>query len=112
MSRTKPALVWLSLVLLLVVLLLGGLQPIEARFMPPGLPVIPNICKQPPPRSVGICTIQIEGFYYDPATLDCQMYSIGACHSTPGQSFGDIQDCVATCVHGVRRNQDLYVNEG
>ncbi|KAH8412411.1 hypothetical protein KR009_001818 [Drosophila setifemur] len=104
MSRPKPALVVLSL--LLVVL---QHHRTDARFVS-SFPVIPNICHQPPPRSEGICTIEIEGFYYDQATLDCQMYSIGACHSTPGQSFGSLQDCVSTCVHGLRRNKERYVN--
>ncbi|ALC38864.1 CG31777, partial [Drosophila busckii] len=69
-----------------------------------------DICKLPPPRSVGICTIEIEGYYYDPATLDCQMYSIGACHMTRGQSFGSQEDCVNKCIRGQRRSPDFYRN--
>ncbi|TDG42802.1 hypothetical protein AWZ03_010777 [Drosophila navojoa] len=94
---------------LLLLLLLGllGFAEIEARYVPG----IPNICMKPPPFSEGMCTIEIEGFYYDPATLDCQMYSIGACRLTPGQSFGSLEDCVATCVLGKRRSPDYYRNE-
>ncbi|XP_068151464.1 mambaquaretin-6 [Drosophila tropicalis] len=102
MSQLKPFL-FLFLLLLCASLL-------ESRFLS-SLPIIPNICHQPPPRSTGICTVEFEGYYYDSATLDCQMYTIGGCRLTPGQSFGSLQNCVETCVHGLRRNQDLYVNE-
>ncbi|XP_064548827.1 protease inhibitor 1 [Drosophila montana] len=93
----------------LLLLLLGwlGCGHIEARYVHG----IPNICMKPPPFSEGMCTIEIEGFYYDPATLDCRMYSIGACRLTPGQSFGSHQDCIATCVRGQRRSRDYYKNE-
>ncbi|XP_049311110.1 PI-stichotoxin-Hcr2m [Bactrocera dorsalis] len=71
----------------------------------------PNICLQPPPRSEGVCTIEIEGFYFDSRTNDCQMYVLGGCHTIPGQSFGSRQDCIDTCVHMTRRLQDLRYNE-
>ncbi|EDV99169.1 kunitz-type serine protease inhibitor spermatin [Drosophila grimshawi] len=102
MSPLKP-MFWL---LLLLVLLLGCIN-IETRYVPG----IPHFCLKPRPVSIGICTIEIEGFYYDPATLDCERYSISACHLTPGQSFGSQQDCVATCVRGQRRSPDYYRNE-
>ncbi|XP_037958730.1 kunitz-type serine protease inhibitor HMGS1 [Teleopsis dalmanni] len=72
---------------------------------------LPNICLQPPPRSEGLCTVEIEGFYFDLRANDCKMYVVGGCRSTPGQSFGSRQDCLATCVHGIRRIQDLFINE-
>lgn len=70
-----------------------------------------DICQQPPPRSEGVCTIEIEGFYFDPRTNDCEMYVLGGCHTVPGQSFGSRQDCLDTCVHLTRRLQDLRYNE-
>ncbi|KAH8283477.1 hypothetical protein KR018_003436 [Drosophila ironensis] len=112
MSRPRPASV-VQMSLLLLVVLLGGLlqhHQTEGRFAP-SLPVIPDICKQPPPRSEGIGTIEFEGYYYEPAILDCQKYSIGARHLKPGQSFSSLQDCVSTCVHGYGRNKDRYDNE-
>ncbi|XP_034474186.1 kunitz-type serine protease inhibitor bitisilin-2 [Drosophila innubila] len=92
-----------------MLLLLGWLggSSIEARYVPQ----MPHICNLPPPHADGICTIEIEGFFYDPATLDCQMYTIGACHVTPGQSFGSQQDCIDTCIHGHRRHPDYYRNK-
>ncbi|XP_030384603.1 kunitz-type serine protease inhibitor vestiginin-5 [Scaptodrosophila lebanonensis] len=96
-----------SLLILLFVILSCTCFSVETRFVA----TLPNICKQPPPHSVGLCTIEIEGFYYDPNTQDCKMYSIGACRMTPGQSFGSKQNCLATCVRGTRRIQDLHVNE-
>ncbi|XP_017475859.1 PREDICTED: isoinhibitor K-like [Rhagoletis zephyria] len=71
----------------------------------------PNICLQPPPRSEGVCTIEIEGFYFDSRTNDCQMYVLGGCRTVPGQSFGSRQDCLDTCVHLTRHIQDLRINE-
>ncbi|XP_011188800.1 kunitz-type serine protease inhibitor vestiginin-1 [Zeugodacus cucurbitae] len=71
----------------------------------------PNICLQPPPRSEGVCTIEIEGFYFDQRSNDCLMYVLGGCHTIPGQSFGSRQDCLDTCVHMTRRLQDLRYNE-
>lgn len=122
----------LSLLLpLLMLLLLLGSNRIEARYVPQMPSELPpknapyslinlnsflflGICSMPPPYSEGICTIEIEGFYYDPATLDCQMYTVGACRLTPGQSFGSLEDCVNKCVLGVqsrRRSPDYYRNE-
>ncbi|KAH8240881.1 hypothetical protein KR026_006666 [Drosophila bipectinata] len=103
MSRPKPALVVLSLWLVV----LFHLHPAEARYASS----IPDICNQPPPRSDGVGTIEFEGFYYDTVTFDCQKYSIGSRHLKPGQSFGSRQDCVTTCIHGFGRNKDRYVNE-
>ncbi|XP_043650104.1 uncharacterized protein LOC122618044 [Drosophila teissieri] len=109
MPRHKPASVVLTL-LLVVLLTLIHHRRTDARFVP-SPPAIPSICKKPPPRSEGVCAIDIEGFYYDPITFDCKMYKIGACHLIRGQSFGSQQDCVSTCIHGIRRNHDFYVNE-
>ncbi|XP_037810799.1 tauPI-stichotoxin-Hcr2c [Lucilia sericata] len=68
---------------------------------------IPNICLQPPPRSEGICTIEIEGYYFDSQKSNCEKYTVGGCRLTGGQSFGSLQDCLATCVHATRRIQDI-----
>ncbi|XP_061398214.1 isoinhibitor K-like [Musca vetustissima] len=68
---------------------------------------IPNICLQPPPRSEGVCTLEIEGYYYDQQKNNCEKYTVGGCRLTGGQSFGSQQDCLATCVHGTRRLQDI-----
>ncbi|XP_016982783.1 uncharacterized protein LOC108047197 [Drosophila rhopaloa] len=106
MSRPKAASVVLSPVLVVLLVLIHH-HHTDAR----SVPSIPSICNKPPPRSDGVCMIEFEGYYFDPATLDCHIYSVGACHSTPGQSFGSLQDCVSTCVLGSRRNHDLYVNE-
>ncbi|KAI8043622.1 uncharacterized protein LOC128263023 [Drosophila gunungcola] len=106
MSRPKPVVLSLLLVVLLL-LIHHHHHSADAR----SVPSIPSICNKPPPRSEGICTIEFEGYFFDPAILDCRMYLVGACHSTPGQSFGSLQDCVSTCVLGNRRNHDLYVNE-
>ncbi|KAH8377761.1 hypothetical protein KR093_007053 [Drosophila rubida] len=96
-------------VLALLLLLLGWLgdSRIEARYTS----AIPSICMKPPPQSDGICTIEIDGFYYDPATRNCENYTIGACHVTPGQSFGSQQDCIEKCVRGARSSPDYYRNE-
>ncbi|XP_017047549.1 kunitz-type serine protease inhibitor vestiginin-5 [Drosophila ficusphila] len=105
MSRLNPASVVLSLPLVLVVLMLIHHQGSEARF------TLPSICRKPPPRSEGVCAIDIEGHYFDPADMDCKLYQIGGCHVVPGQSFGSMQDCVSTCIHGFRRSHDFYLNE-
>ncbi|XP_017038387.1 early lactation protein [Drosophila kikkawai] len=72
---------------------------------------MPDYCYKPPPRSEGICTIEIEGYYYDSAALDCLKYSVGACHLTPGQSFGSQEDCVQTCIRGERKYGHSYYNK-
>lgn len=69
--------------------------------------LLADICLQPPPRSEGICTIEIEGFYFDKQKNNCEEYRVGGCRLTGGQSFGSLQDCLATCVHGTRRLQDI-----
>ncbi|KAH8350522.1 hypothetical protein KR067_005560 [Drosophila pandora] len=110
MSRPKPALVVLSLWLVVLLGVLLHHHPAEARYVGSSQS-IPDICNQPPPRSDGVGTIEFEGFYYDPATFDCQKYSIGSRRLKPGQSFGSLQDCVTTCIRGLGRNKDRYVNE-
>ncbi|XP_017007101.2 early lactation protein [Drosophila takahashii] len=109
MSRPKPASVVLSL-LLVVLLMLVHHHRTDARFVASGAPLIPSICKKPPPRSEGVCATEIEGYYYEPSDLDCKIYRIGACHVKRGQSFGSLQDCISTCIHGRSRNHDYYVN--
>ncbi|KAI9586006.1 kunitz-type serine protease inhibitor A [Glossina fuscipes] len=88
--------------LLIILLTTQCLHRIESRSWG-----VPNICLQPPPRSEGICTIEIEGFYFDPQKNNCEKYTVGGCRLTGGQSFGSQQDCLATCVHGTRRLQDI-----
>ncbi|XP_075153890.1 kunitz-type serine protease inhibitor spermatin [Haematobia irritans] len=69
---------------------------------------IPNICLQPPPRSEGgVCNLEIEGYFFDPQMSNCEKYSIAGCRLSGGQSFGSHEDCVATCIHGTRRLQDI-----
>ncbi|XP_062121267.1 early lactation protein [Drosophila sulfurigaster albostrigata] len=97
----------LGLLLLLLFVWLGESRHIDGRYTRS----IPSICLMPPPRADGICTIEIDGFYYDPATGNCEEYTISACHVTPGQSFGNQQDCIVKCVRGQRHNREYYRNE-
>ncbi|XP_016956983.1 uncharacterized protein LOC108029292 [Drosophila biarmipes] len=110
MSRLKPASVVLSLLPVVLLMLIHHHHSTDARFVASGVPSIPSICKKPPPRSEGVCAIDIEGYYYDPSEFDCKIYKIGACHLIRGQSFGSLQDCISTCIHGRSRNHDYYVN--
>ncbi|XP_017075159.1 papilin [Drosophila eugracilis] len=106
MSRLYPASVVLSLLLVALLLLIHH-HGTDARVTQ----TMPRICYELPPRSEGVCAISVEGYYYDSSHLDCISYNIGACHLTVGQTFGSQQDCIATCIQGNSRNQDLYVNE-
>ncbi|KAH8283190.1 hypothetical protein KR054_012654 [Drosophila jambulina] len=102
---TPPAML---VVLLSLILLQHQHQGTEAWSLPSTMPAI---CYKPPPRSEGICTIEIEGFYYDTAALDCLKYSVGACRLTPGQSFGSQAACVQTCIRRERKYSLSYVNK-
>lgn len=54
-------------------------------------------CYQPPPTSVGKCSVGIEGYYFNPSTGECEVYEIGACRIVPGQTFGSYETCVEAC---------------
>ncbi|XP_013109349.1 kunitz-type serine protease inhibitor vestiginin-1 [Stomoxys calcitrans] len=68
---------------------------------------IPSICLHPPPRSEGVCMLEIEGYYFDPQKNNCEKYSIGGCRLSGGQSFGSQENCVETCIRGTRHLQDI-----
>ncbi|XP_020812635.1 protease inhibitor 1 [Drosophila serrata] len=95
-SKLSSPPVMLVLAVLLSLILLQH-QGTDARSLRSGMP---PICYKQPPRSEGICTIEIEGYYYDSISFDCLKYSVGACRLTPGQSFGSQADCVRTCIRG------------